>query len=106
MRMLSGLNIGSLVEVESWEREAAGMKKRGETIPQVEYLPETYMPAASSKPFLQVGDRVRYLEHPPGAKFRFNDWPEGVFLGDKEVERDRYRISSPEPGGNSAWGVL
>ncbi len=36
--------------------------------------------------FVKIGDRVRYLAHERGSKYRRGDWPEGVWLGDKEVD--------------------
>jgi hypothetical protein len=35
--------------------------------------------------FVKVGDRVRYIDVASDRKFRYGHWPEGVFLGNKQV---------------------
>ena len=38
------------------------------------------------KPFVNVGDRVRYINIRSGSRYRRGDWPEGVWLGQEIVE--------------------
>lgn len=58
--------------------------------------PSTYSTQVYEKPFVRIGERVTFLPTGRGA-FRYNNWPEGVWLGDKEVNGTVKEFHKGEP---------
>ncbi len=55
VRFLSGVQVGSIVSWDSWQKELKGMVQRGETPPKVEFIPDT-----EENSFVRIGEEIEF----------------------------------------------